>query len=82
MLERGTEHTSVNFPLVLGHSFWTMHFDILMKNGVAAAVRKLPTIRRKGERMGKSLWSTSHKVIAVMKMTLILPVLTGNERRI
>lgn len=58
-----------------------MHFDIPMKGWVAVAVRKLPRIRGKGERMGKPLWSTSHTVIAVMKMTRILPCLTGEQER-
>lgn len=31
------------------------------------------------ERVGVSVWSTSHTEIAVMKMTPILPLLAGNE---
>lgn len=53
------------------------HFDTPTKGGVAAAMRKLPMIRRKRERIGMPLWSTSHAVIAVMKMTPILPLLIG-----
>lgn len=65
------------FPLSYGPSIWMTHFDIPMKGGVGAAARKLPMIRRKCERIGMPLWSTSHTVIAVMKMTPILHLLTG-----
>lgn len=58
-----------------------MHFDIPMKGWLAVAVRKLPRIRGKGARMGKPLWSTSHTVTAVMKMTRILPCLTEEQER-
>lgn len=58
-----------------------MHFDTPMKGEVAVAMRKLPMIRRKCARTGMPLWSTSHAVIAAMKMTPILPLLTGEQER-
>lgn len=58
-----------------------MHFDTAMKGGVAAAVRKWPMIRGKCAKPGTPLWSTSHTAIAAMKMTPILPLLTGEQER-
>lgn len=50
-----------------------------MKGGAAAAVRKLPTVKGKQERMGMPLWSTSPTVTAIMKMTPDLPLLIWEE---
>ena len=50
-----------------------------MKGEAAAAVRKLPTVKGKQERMGMPLWSTSPTVTAIMKMTPNLPLLIWEE---
>lgn len=52
-----------------------------MKGEVAAAVRKWPAMRGKCEEE-VPYWRTSYTVMAVMKMTPILPLLAGNKRGI